>query len=109
MWSVYLLWNPVYKRTYIGCTTDVNRRLRQHNGEVKGGAKSTRKYSPFWKVEMVIEGFDGRSSAMRWEKILKSRSRGLKQRRESFIMVGDRGECPPGKKYDVPLNLRLKQ
>lgn len=107
MWSVYLLWNPKYKRTYIGCTTDVHRRLRQHNGEIQGGAKSTRKYSPFWTLYLVIEGFKSRSEAMRWEKILKSRARGLKQRSESFVMVGDRGICPPGKKYDIPFDLRL--
>lgn len=28
-------------RTYNGYTTDLNRRLRQHNGEIKGGARST--------------------------------------------------------------------
>lgn len=28
-------------QTYIGATTDVNRRLRQHNQEISGGAKAT--------------------------------------------------------------------
>ena len=36
---VYLL---QYKNnTYVGATVDVNRRLRQHNCEIKGGAMGT--------------------------------------------------------------------
>lgn len=31
---------------YCGITTDVKRRLRQHNGEIKGGAKYTRSKRP---------------------------------------------------------------
>ena len=31
---------------YIGKTTDLSRRLRQHNGELKGGAKYTRVRRP---------------------------------------------------------------
>lgn len=27
--------------TYVGATVDLNRRLRQHNGEIKGGAHAT--------------------------------------------------------------------
>lgn len=33
--------------TYTGITTDLNRRLRQHNGEITGGAKATRSKGPY--------------------------------------------------------------
>jgi len=45
--------------TYIGCTYDVDRRLRQHNCEVAGGAKNftTRwtKKGLLWKVACTVQ------------------------------------------------------
>jgi predicted GIY-YIG superfamily endonuclease len=56
---VYVLKNQ-RKRTYVGYTMDLKKRLRQHNGEIKGGAKSTRGRGP-WKFAIVI-------SAVGWTK-----------------------------------------
>eukprot|EP00122_Pirum_gemmata_P014970 Pgem_evm1s13979 len=39
---VYVLTNSCNKRTYLGVTNNSIRRLRQHNGELKGGARSTK-------------------------------------------------------------------
>ena len=38
---VYLLVSST-GATYVGATVDLNRRLRQHNKEIKGGAHATR-------------------------------------------------------------------
>lgn len=37
---VYLLVSKT-ENTYVGATVDLNRRLRQHNKEIKGGAHAT--------------------------------------------------------------------
>lgn len=41
-WYNYILLSPSSQRTYNGVTNDLNRRVRQHRGELPGGAKSTR-------------------------------------------------------------------
>ena len=43
-------------RTYIGFTVNPSRRIRQHNGELVSGAKSTRSGRP-WDMVMVVSGF----------------------------------------------------
>jgi len=61
---------------YTGYTTDVERRVREHDaGE---GAKYTRGRTP---VELVhVESFDSRSAAMSREYELKQRTRAQKER-----------------------------
>ena len=55
----YALWQPGLERggrTYVGYTTDPLRRLRQHNGEIKGGARRTRTGGKgTWEILFVIE------------------------------------------------------
>ena len=64
-WSCYFLLSDDGKRTYIGASNNVERRLRQHNGELKGGAKATRGGRP-WKHICIINGFD-KISALQFE------------------------------------------
>ena len=54
---------------YTGQTTDVERRLAQHNGERPGGAKFTRGRGP-WKL-VHVEAFDSVSGALKRERALK--------------------------------------
>ena len=48
---VYLLTNTCNNRTYLGVTNNPMRRLKQHNGEMKGGARYTQtfKETGFWQ------------------------------------------------------------
>ena len=102
-WQVYLL--VCGTRTYIGMTNNTKRRLRQHNREIVGGAKSTHWGAPNWKMLLHIDGFETRSEACRWEKLAKLRARGLNQRMQALIGIAH-GKCPKGKRhYEPPTNL----
>jgi predicted GIY-YIG superfamily endonuclease len=61
---VYVLGNG--KRTYVGCTNNFTRRLRQHNGELVGGAKATRGKGP-WRAMLHITGFQSNIQALQFE------------------------------------------
>jgi predicted GIY-YIG superfamily endonuclease len=53
-------------RSYVGITNNLPRRLRQHNGEIKGGAKSTRGKGP-WHLYGYAYGFRSKSDALSFE------------------------------------------
>lgn len=64
-WFVYVLVSTTNIRTYVGISTDPPRRLKQHNGRLPGGAKSTRAGRP-WKIGTTYGPFD-RSEASKVE------------------------------------------
>ena len=70
LWTVYVLWSPSRGRTYVGITTDVDRRLRQHNGDLAGGARATRAGRP-WSLGARYGPFADRAQATRAERALK--------------------------------------
>ena len=78
-WFVYVLGSLSVKRTYVGCTNDVARRLRQHNGEIVGGAKSTQRCRP-WELLKVYGPYGGRGEAQSVEYRVK-KLRGLNRTR----------------------------
>ena len=55
-WQFYIIANGGC--TYAGVSPDPFRRLRQHNGEIKGGAKYTTGKGPGWRHICLISGFD---------------------------------------------------
>ncbi|KAF7137662.1 hypothetical protein RHSIM_Rhsim07G0060800 [Rhododendron simsii] len=98
-WSVYLILstNPPIK-TYVGVTTNFSRRyyslslslslslenrrfLRQHNAELKGGAKASRFGRP-WVCACIIQGFVDRSEACAFESKWKIFSRKLPRKKK---------------------------
>ncbi len=67
---VYCLKAVSSETTYVGATTDVNRRLRQHNKEIKGGAKATSvkvNQGDSWERVCYVEGFPDWKSALQFE------------------------------------------
>ncbi len=55
-------------QTYIGATTDVDRRLGQHNaGRAKGGAKRTAARPEDWYRICYVSGFDTWNNALSFE------------------------------------------
>lgn len=66
---VYVLQSthPKYQhRTYVGYTVDLKRRIRQHNGELVGGAKYTKVGRPY-RVVCFISGFPTKNAALQFE------------------------------------------
>jgi len=76
LWQVYLL-RCADESLYCGITNDLHKRLRQHNGEIKGGAKYTQHRRP---CEVVYtEACEDRSSASIREYDIKQLTRAQKQ------------------------------
>ena len=74
MYYVYILVNNSlnYKdHSYIGFTTNPQRRIRQHNKEIKGGAKATTNKDSEWEFALLINGFKDKINALSCEWKLK--------------------------------------
>lgn len=83
----YIIKSTVSDRIYIGYTADFKRRLRQHNGEISGGAKKTQNGRP-WIAICLMEGFYEKSSAMRFEyKLQHLKLRDKKNRLKELIQI----------------------
>ena len=59
---------------YIGMTNNFTRRIQQHNGILKGGAKFTKKRQD-WNPILMIDGFKNKQQAMQCEWALKRRNK----------------------------------
>lgn len=83
-WVVYVIQSQQIRKSaktgkelpgffYVGSTTDVERRVRQHNGILKhGGAKYTAKHRP-WVLMCTYGPYANRSEAMKAEMALKKK------------------------------------
>ena len=78
-WNCYLLetTNPTGPRkTYVGVTPDLDRRLRQHNGLQSGGAAATRGH--IWRRAAYVRGFPDHTAALQFEWAWKNRTKNYK-------------------------------
>jgi predicted GIY-YIG superfamily endonuclease len=81
MYYVYLLVTTDKKSSYVGATVDLERRLRQHNKEIKGGAIATTtkvKDNEKWERICYISNFPDWSSALQFEWRWKQLTRKLR-------------------------------
>ena len=62
----YCLKSSVSRRTYVGASINLTRRLRQHNGELVGGSKYTSSNRP-WIPVYIVEGFSSWKQALKFE------------------------------------------
>jgi structure-specific endonuclease subunit SLX1 len=69
-----------YESTYIGATVDLDHRLRQHNGEIKGGARATSvkvAQGQVWRRFCHVAGFPSWQAALqfewRWKQISRAK------------------------------------
>lgn len=79
---VYLL-ESTYGATYVGATVDPDRRLRQHNKEIKGGAHATGAKvaaGESWTRVCYVAGFPTWQAALQFEWRFKQISRKLSQK-----------------------------
>ena len=79
MFYVYLL-VASDNSTYVGATVDLERRLKQHNKELKGGARATGikvEQGKTWSRACYVSGFPDWKSALQFEWRWKQLSRKL--------------------------------
>ena len=68
---VYVVYNKMHDKIYVGQTNNVDRRLIEHNSQRLNKKQHTSKFSGQWML-IYEEEFDNRSLAIAREKELKS-------------------------------------
>ncbi len=88
-WIFYIIANG--PRTYAGVSPDPLRRLRQHNGELAGGAKYTTGFGPGWYHVCFVKGFATSRQALQFEWAVKHhpprKTGGIRSRLEKLHAV----------------------
>lgn len=82
--------------TYIGATVDLERRLKQHNKVLKGGAKATSikvEQGEEWKYYCYVENFPNYNEALKFEWRWKQISRILQKNNPKINPINKRIEA----------------
>ena len=98
--------------TYVGATTDLNRRLRQHNKELTGGARATgRKVNSgqTWERVCYVSGFPDWISTLqfewRWKQLSRKLSKGLNPVHRRMHALHQLIHLPQSTKKSIPFHL----
>ncbi|CAK7212358.1 Slx4p interacting protein [Sporothrix curviconia] len=115
LYTVYILRSTMrHASLYIGSTPDPPRRLKQHNGVVKGGAARTARASlrP-WEMVGLVSGFPGPVAALKFEWALTNPHLSLHIPAESRLSVARQTKKnghprrPPASMHSILANLHL--
>ena len=98
MYLVYLLKCENY--SYVGMTNDIFKRIRQHNGEISGGARYTSRRKGWYPV-LIIDGFSDMRSAMQCEWRLKRGKKGVLGRIKYLNEYLTNNECWTSKSDNI--------
>jgi len=99
---VYLLKNTHGKRTYLGVTNNSEKRIKQHNGKIKGGAKYTRSFKGkgTWIYHIKISNLT-KSEAHSMESLTKHAAK-----RNYKKKITDKTKTAINRKVDLLLSFR---
>ncbi|KAI0407408.1 GIY-YIG catalytic domain-containing protein [Xylaria palmicola] len=115
LYTVYVLRSTVsHASLYIGSTPNPPRRLKQHNGEAKGGAaRTSRRSLRPWEMVALVSGFPGMVPALRFEWALNNPHVSMHIPTGSRITISTQRKrnghprCPPKSVKSIVSNLHL--
>jgi len=82
MYYVYLLQSLRNGSLYIGCASDLKKRILEHN---QNKSYHTKKYAP-WRI-IYFEGYISKNDAYNREKKLKLHKQGLRRLKERLLNI----------------------
>ncbi len=89
--------------TYCGSTNNFDRRIKQHNGLLSGGAKYTHKARP-WDYLFLVKGFQSKNQALSFEWQMKHN--GWKRVRKGGILNRLNNLLRVSQKWSIPLEVQ---
>lgn len=108
--------------TYVGATVDLERRLRQHNKEIKGGARATGikvSEGEIWRRAAYVSGFPDWQAALqfewRWKQLsrklpikMKPLERRIKALRQLLDLPQSTSKAKPYTEWETPPEVHLE-